>query len=237
MVSRSRTSAPSPEHTFSDRLVPLDIECARKVFSRLQQFDITIQGPDLEDDEEQGDNFLDSLSSFITSAGKDLRTLNIQVYDMPVLVVVAGQSITSPWSSLLFAVIPDLWHSFTELHLEGVDLDGRDLIVLLWKCPGIMALTLKHVYLTDSSPRWAEILDELFPLLRAPGDGANAGTESRLLIKPGHVMEGIEFIMDEVYEPMDEFLEWPLYLGCQELNDFFTGRTRNPLRYEDDRTC
>jgi hypothetical protein len=200
---------------------------ATQVFKDLRELNISTRGPGLEGDVSYATAFIVNLSALVFTAGPQLERLQVVVQDMPIPPDIPEYIL---FSTLLFKKSPTCWPMLRSLELRGVDVSGFELIAFISQQMLLEKVLLQDIYLTQDSPAWTSIIDDLCFVLGAQFEDMKAGSGHKRRSQVVMPMERIQLHLNHVFEPWDGGLDDPLTVKPDELRGFFGGREENPLR-------
>ena len=109
-------------------------------------------------------------------------------------------------------------------------MEGFSLVAFLSRQSALEELRLQEVRLTQLSPDWAAIVDDLCLLLGVQFQAGKGKSGKRARVKGMVPMERIQLQLESVFEPSDEARERGVSIGAADLRGYFAGREDNPLR-------
>jgi hypothetical protein len=198
---------------------------APAVLKKSHRLSLSTQAPEAKAGPKFEAEFGENLSSFILTAGESLRELEINVQGASRSSINFGKLLLS---TTLFHSSPNQWPHLRHLLLEGVGVDGRELVVFLGRQSSLEELMLRRVYLTGNSPNWTEVIEDL--RLTLGGSAEKPAEEAIERPKATMPLERIIIDLDQVFEPSDRLLEVPIVISTTDLKEYFAGREENPLR-------
>jgi hypothetical protein len=220
----------SKSPTLFDRV----LTTAFPIFQGLQHLSIITQAPAAQSGLGISSTFIHNLCAFISTAGSNLRTLEVAIHE---LLPPRSRFDNELFSTTLFSLTPTHFPCLRNVMLKGVPMDGFALIAFLSPQSSLQELRLGEIRLIPSSPDWATIIDDLCLLLGVQFEAGkvNAGKNRKGRGRGRRIgaempMERIRMELETVFEPSDGGMERGLSIGNLQLRGYFVGKEDNPLR-------